>query len=88
MAIIRVPSDRATLALAYTAAVNGDTIVLEIVGPHLLPATLNKVLSFESTVDAVVLAATGSSTTFFQGTYFTPKIQPRLSNLSEPHSSS
>lgn len=61
MAIIRVPSDRATLALAYTAAVNGDTIVLETAGPHLLPATLNKVLNFTSTVDAVVLAATGSS---------------------------
>ena len=61
MATILVPTNRATLALAYTAAVNGDTIVLETAGPHLLPATLNKVLNFTSTVDAVVLAATGSS---------------------------
>lgn len=61
MAIILVPTNQATLAAAYTVASNNDTIVLETVGPHLLPATLNKVLNFESTVDAVVLAATGAS---------------------------
>ena len=61
MAIILVPTNQATLAAAYTAASNNDTIVLETAGPHLLPATLNKVLNFTSTVDAAVLAATGSS---------------------------
>ena len=58
MATILVPTNQATLAAAYTAASDNDTIVLETVGPHTMadPPSLAKKLNIQSAVDAVINA--------------------------------